>query len=182
MHRAADPTQAHVLAFSARVAPGSAPRWVDCRPVAGEPRQECFAIVPEQVAAHGGAQLVGWALWEWPHVLIEAEFHAVWQAPGGELLDLTPHFLRVDRVLFVPDPNREYGGVQVDNVRQALVNDGDLTRLIVLHRRRFELLNQGELAHQHGQVALPARVWREIEALEKEMPRLEARLARRYAR
>jgi len=51
---------------------------------------DCFPIVAEQVAAEGGQQVFGWALWELPGVFIEAEFHSVWQSPAGELVDIVP--------------------------------------------------------------------------------------------
>ena len=142
---------------------------------------ECFAIVPKHVAAHGGCQLMGWAIWEWPGVLIEAEFHAVWQRNDGRILDLTPRPIFADPVTFLPDPAREYKGRQVDNVRLALSKDRDVTRFIFLAHRRFEIMNRGDLADQHGLIALPKKAQRELDGLKKEMHQLGRRLAKRQS-
>ena len=109
-----------VLAFCTTVVPSQSPIEVEYLPLPGEPMAECFATVPKQVLAHGGRQLTGWALWEWQGVMLEAEFHAVWQRDDGRILDLTPRPVFFERTAFLPDPTREYKGRQVDNVRLAL--------------------------------------------------------------
>ena len=179
-HIAANASLAHVQSFCNRVVPGGTPVAVDCRPLAGQPVNECFAIVEQQVATHGGQQLTGWAIWEVPGVFIEAEFHAAWQQPNGQLLCITPRMQRFPSILFVPDPTRKYTGRQVDNIRQALVKDHDVNRFLHLWRRRFEILNEGDLADQHGAVALGKKALREFQQLEKDMAHLQRRLERRY--
>lgn len=174
-----DPGRAHVLAFCSRLATGIEPRLVECRPLPGQPFNECFPIVEQQVARHGGQQLTGWAIWELPGLFIEAEFHAVWQQPGDQLVCITPRPLRCPRILFVPDPTRKYAGRQVDNIREPLVRDRDVIRLLYLFRRRFEILNQGDLANQHGAITLGKKALREFEQLEKEMAQLYRRLTKR---
>ena len=124
----------------------------------------------------------GWALWEWPGLFIEAEFHAVWHSPDGRLVDLTPNRLIPTAIVFVPDSLRRYEGRQVDNVRKALVKDNDLTRFLFTFRRQFEILNKGDLAFQHGPISLPRGALKELQALQKEQARLERRLQNRYAK
>ncbi len=51
-------------------------RLVPLHPLANKPLNECFSIVPEHIEKHGGSQVIGWAVWEWPKVLIEAEFQS----------------------------------------------------------------------------------------------------------
>ena len=34
---------------------------------------------------------MGWALRMWPRCFLEAEQHAVWQQPSGDIVDVTPH-------------------------------------------------------------------------------------------
>jgi len=169
-----------VQSFCNRVVPGGMPVVVDCRPLAGQPVNECFAIVEQQVAAGGGQQLTGWAIWEVEGVFIGAEFHAVWQQPGGGLVCITPRMHWFPSILFVPDSTRKYTGRQVDNFRQALVKDHDVNRLLHLWRRRFDMLNEGDMANQYGQVALGKKAWRELERLKKDMAHLERRIGRRY--
>jgi hypothetical protein len=125
--------------------------------------------------------VTGWAIWEWPKVFIEAEFHAVWCSPTGEFLDLTPRPLLSEHILFLPDATLKYDGRQIDNIRRALVKDNDLTRFLFIFRRQFEILNKGDLAFQHGAISLPPKALKELHALQKEGARLERRLNVRYA-
>jgi len=168
----------HVLEFCNGVVPGQLPILVPYEPLVNKPQMECFAIVPEQVISHGGKQLTGWAIWETQHI-IEAEFHAVWQDTDGRIVDVTPRPFAMEAVLFLEDLSREYTGRQVDNIRKALVKDFYVTRLLQLMKRRFEILNEGNLADQHGEISLSPTVEREYFALEDEVAKLNLRLARR---
>ena len=49
----------------------------------GAALDDCFPLVECMVAREGGRLVLGWALWERPGFLIEAELHAVWQQPQG---------------------------------------------------------------------------------------------------
>lgn len=172
--------QVHAQSFISQVVPNGYPALVPHEPLSEKPLLECFSIVPEYVVSHGGKQLTGWAIWETPGVFIEAEFHAVWQDDEGLLHDLTPRPIPIRHILFVPDPGREYTGRQVDNIRCALVNDLDVIRFLHLFKRRFEIMNKGDLANQHGEIELPPKAIKEYRKLEKEMAQLHLRLSRRY--
>lgn len=178
--RPADSKSEHVQAFCKTIAVADSPVLVPYEPLLGQPTLECFSIVPEHVVGHGGKQLTGWAIWERPDVFIEAEFHAVWQDDDGLLHDLTPRDFTVEHILFLPDPSREYTGRQVDNIRKALVDDFYVARFLKLFSRRFEILNKGDLANQHGLISLSPSADRELRELEKEMEQLQTRIARRY--
>lgn len=175
-----NPESAHVLDFCRHVVKGQTPVVVPYKPLPGKPAHECFSIVPEHVIAHGGEQLIGWAIWETPGMLIEAEFHTLWQDPQGNLVDLTPCGTPHQNILFLPDPGREYRGRQVDNIRRPLVDDLDVIRFVHLASRLFEITNKGDLAEQHGEISLPPRALREYRKVEKEMMQLQHRLTRRY--
>ncbi|WP_323600745.1 hypothetical protein [Pseudomonas putida] len=166
----------HVLDFCNTVVAGGTPILVQHSPLSGKPLKECFTIVPEHVAGHGGRQLTGWSIWEFPGKFIEAEFHAIWEDPEGRKVDLTPRPFAVEQVLFLEDLNREYTGRQVDNIRKALVNNFYVTRYLKLHRRIFEILNEGDLADQHGAITLPPAAEREYREVEKEVLELQRRL------
>ena len=73
-----------------------------------------------KVEKNGGGFQYGWQIWEWPDVMIEAEFHAVWNSPQGILIDITPKQIDTHKILFLPDANRTYEGKQVNNFRQPL--------------------------------------------------------------
>ena len=172
----------HVAVFSGKVVPGVSPVAVRHRPRLDRPQRECFPIVEEQIATQGGTMITGWALWEWPGVFIEVEFHAVWCAPDDALLDLTPNRMLPQEIVFLPDPRTKYEGRQIDNVRKPLIKDNDLTRFLYIFRRQFEILNQGDLAIQHGPISLPPKALKELPSLQKEGARLERRLQNRYSK
>lgn len=169
-----------VIEFCRSVCAEAQPVMVSHQPLAGEPFMECFRIVPEHISAHGGKQLTGWAIWYAEPLHIEAEFHSVWESPTGEVVDLTPRPFALNEITFLADPSREYRGRQIDNIRQALTDDRDVVRMLYLQRRRFQILNKGDLADQHGAIELPTRVRKEVWKLDKEMLQIQSRLARRY--
>jgi hypothetical protein len=63
----------------------------------------CADGVLEKISHDGGSIRFGWMIWEWPEVLLTAEFHAVWVSPTGELVDITPKPTGESRILFIPD-------------------------------------------------------------------------------
>lgn len=63
----------------------------------------CSDGVREKVKQDGGRCIFGWTIWEWPKVLLTAEFHSVWENAEGALLDITPKPRGEPRILFVPD-------------------------------------------------------------------------------
>lgn len=170
----------HVGEFCSGLVKGDHPVAVCCQPLMGQLQSECFSIVEQQVLKAGGQRVLGWGIWERTGVFIEAEFHAVWRSPEGELIDIAPRLSLLETITFLPDTNRNYNGRQVDNVRKSLVKDMDVVRFLHLAKRRFEILNTGDLADQHGQITLPKKLDREYWQLMKDMARLERRMQSRY--
>src|SRR6185437_7506238 len=84
-----------------RVVPGGEAVYLTVQPETDAVVNECFPNVEAKIARAGSRMLCGWQLWEWPHVLVEAEFHAVWLSPEGEMVDITPKPDGEARVLFV---------------------------------------------------------------------------------
>jgi hypothetical protein len=136
-------------------------------------------MVDNHVCKRRGSAVVGWAIWESPGVFIEAEFHAVWRSPEGQLIDIALRSRSFTNIVFLPDPARKYNGCQVDNIRKALVRDNDVKRFLFLFHRKFEILNAGERAYQH-EVLLPKAALRELLALKKEIERLERKIQKKY--
>jgi hypothetical protein len=77
-----------------------APRLVERIPQSCREVADCHANVVKQVHFHGGR-----AVWGWHFTLntaspdrcrVDAVFHAVWEAPTGELIDITPQSERVE--------------------------------------------------------------------------------------
>lgn len=135
--------------------------------------------------------MIGWAIWEWKKVLIEAEFHAVWQRPDGTLIDITPkataigEILDIKKILFLPDLSREYRSVSVDNIRKPLRNDLRIRRLCNLWHERFLELNKGDLADQYGEIILDnlsPDVAAKIRSIQNEAMQLEQELIQAYGK
>jgi hypothetical protein len=150
----------------------AAPVWVKVTPALGAAVNDCFPTIEGHVREQGGKARYGWQMWEWPGVMVEGEFHAVWEDPSGALHDLTPKAVPTDRILFLPDPARRYEGRQVDNVRRAVSSDPAVQRLIETTAAEFEFINRGERADQHAislsreaMEALAAIRQRRVEAL-----------------
>jgi hypothetical protein len=171
----------YVLTFAREVAgPDAAPGFIRCCPVEDAPYNECFALVQAHVEKNGGDMVLGWAIWERPKVLIEAEFHAAWKTSRDELIDIAPRPIPFPRILFLPDARRKDTGFQVDNVRKPLAKDKDIQRFIELYRERFRLLNEGKLKYQFGGIALTDEKARRVAHLDMESACLEERFMRRY--
>jgi hypothetical protein len=95
------------LAFCAAIS-AEAPLYVPVAPASHARPAYCFDNSAEQAARHGGEAAYGWAIWHWPGRWFEAEHHAVWREPSGDLLDVTPQPGDPSRILFLPDPQAVY--------------------------------------------------------------------------
>lgn len=152
----------YVISLCKSICPDSKCVYVPVKPLPDKPANECFSIVPEHIISNGGEQKFGWSIWHWPHVFVEAEFHAVWKSPKGALIDITPKSDSFGRILFLPDPHRFYDGRQVDNIRKPISNDPLVKKFLDLWEERYREMNKGYLANQHGIIIVPQRV-REID-------------------
>ncbi len=176
-----DGEDGHVQTFCDKVVPGQKVQRVRCEPDLTAPINECFDVVAAHVARHGGSPVLGWTLWEFPGAYIEAEFHCVWRAPSGILLDVVPRAEFHDEILFLPDPHRVDNGRTIDNIRQALTRDNDVKRFLFLASEHYRILNAGERAALR-EVSLSARELKHLQGIATEMMRLRNRLAKRYRR
>lgn len=152
----------HIRQLIAKVAPGREPMYLPVRPTDGAKVNECFPNVEAKISLAGGRMLCGWQIWEWPHVLVEAEFHAVWVSPEGEFVEITPKQHGEETILFVPDPSLTYAGLAKDNLRLAVRDDLLVQHFIRVSEEIVKVMNRGERAGQYGYVSVPAH---EIEPL-----------------
>ncbi|WP_137892322.1 hypothetical protein [Ramlibacter sp. 2FC] len=144
----------------------SLPVFVEVRARADSESGECFGATAKQVAEHDGSCVYGWLIWEWPGILIEAEFHAVWQQPNGTLLDVAKKDDGESVVLFLPDPSKSFEGVRVDSIRLPIGKNPAIKTLIAGKERFYRLFQQkhgnatghvvldGDLADLHDQLAV----------------------------
>jgi hypothetical protein len=138
------------------------PFYVESRTRLGAVFQECFSNVAAEVAASGGSILHGWQIQEWPGILVQAEFHAVWVSlVEGQYLDVSPQSGILQRILFLPDPSRVYDGERVATVYLPLTRDRLARDMITGLRRTYEMQNRGARARQ-DQVLLTADEQREV--------------------
>ena len=113
------------------------PSFIECKPLLDKPIGECFFIIPKHIRKYGGKQHFGWAIWEWPCVILEAEFHCIWEDNEGRVFDIVPRMINFSSILFVADTKRQYNGITVENIRQSLTDDPDVLRGIELSHRIF---------------------------------------------
>ena len=145
-----------------KVVPGGSGEFLEVRPEPGAVVNECFPNVHAKIGQAGGRMLCGWQIWEWPHVLVEAEFHAVWISPDGALVDITPKQHAEPRILFAGDPRLSYTGRAIDNVRLAVRDDRLVHDFIAVSEAIVRVMNRGERAERYGYVSIPRE---EIEPL-----------------
>lgn len=121
--------------FCNSIQPNHSPTFVDFFEVPKCKEGECFYNVQEMVKHNGGEIIYGWTVWSWPNVYMEAEHHAVWRNPGGQLLDVTPKVHSEKIVLFLPDPLRSYDFAtekRLDNIRSSLTQDPLVSQFLQL--------------------------------------------------
>ena len=118
------------------------PRYVPVQPDPNSEINECFFNVRAKMEREGGDIQFGWTIWEWPRIMIEAVFHAIWISPNKEQIDITPKRKNVSSVLFLPDGGRTYDYShklrQIDNVRRPLSNNPLVAEFIVASEQIFE--------------------------------------------
>lgn len=138
------------------LAPGMMPRLVTVDVDPDAELDSCVTTVQRRVTASGGAAVHGWTIWESP-LLVEAEFHTIWQSPAGTWVDVTPKRAAEAEILFLHDPNLVYQGRQIDNVRLPVYQRDPLVRrLATVSEAIFRVMNVGDRAGQHGMMSIPS--------------------------
>ncbi|HVU25768.1 MAG TPA: hypothetical protein VHE13_16680 [Opitutus sp.] len=136
-----------VIRLCAKIGATQAPVFIPAaKPESGFLPLYCFENSQAKVETSGGSVVLGWTLWEFPRVMIEGEFHAVWRSPDGVLVDVTPRPDGEERILFVPDVSRRYEGLRVDNIRMALSPDPAILELIAANEEMFRVRTRGSRA------------------------------------
>jgi hypothetical protein len=72
--------------------------FVEVRPAPGAELGMCQRNVTEHIERNGGTLVHVWAIWA-NLLFLMAEFHAIWRAPAGNLVDVTPTAEGESRVL-----------------------------------------------------------------------------------
>lgn len=148
-----------VKKFCAEIEKNSGPIFLDVEKLPHSIELDCYENVAKQIAKEGGKIQYGWQLWEWPGVMLESEFHAVWVDKQGSLHDITPKQIeRINKILFLPDDLRIYEGHQIDNIRTPFQDDPLIKEFIDNAHKIFLEMNRGELASFHGYIEVSPEV------------------------
>ncbi len=122
------------------------PIMVNVLPEPGAVINDCFNIVQKKILSSGGKRICGWQVLKTKFV-IEAEAHAVWETPNGELLDITPKLVPSPQTIFVEDEGLIYEGKQINNYRLNITKNSLVDDLIKVCEHIFEFENRGERAN-----------------------------------
>lgn len=122
---------------------------------------ECFPNVQRMIQEQGGKQINGWAIWQWANVLVEAEAHAVWEDPEGQLIDITPHVHGERTILFLRDNNMVYQGNTIANIRLALTSSPLVAEFIWLMNERDRIMCETP----GGTCSIPKPMWDRMEEI-----------------
>lgn len=115
--------------------------------VAGARELFCFQNVRAVVEQRSGEIVYGWDVWQHGGLFVEAEHHAVWRKPTGELVCVTPQTPQEKAVTFIPDPSAIYdwnARHTTHNVRIALVNDRRMLEFFKACEEQTDIMNAAE--------------------------------------
>lgn len=168
-----NPKDRHVAEFINSVVTGGRGLTMKIVPQEGAEPLDCFGNVRRAADQHGGEIVFGWTIWEWPGVYIEAEHHAVWRKPDGELADITPAQDGEETRVFVADPEATYDfeneGERRDNIRKALSKDPNIAEFFRYSELRNQLMNS---IPGVGEVQIPMAVAKQLQLIEQERANL----------
>lgn len=80
------------------------PVQVEVRPYTGAELFQCYANAAAMTQFFGGAVVTGWSVWRHRTLpILTLEHHAVYQAPDGSLIDVSPPLSGERAITFLPD-------------------------------------------------------------------------------
>ena len=121
---------------------------VPFEPVAHTREGYCFQNVRDVAAERGGEIVYGWLVWQHDDLFVEAEHHAVWRKPTGEVVCITPQTPPEKAITFIADPSRTFNvdtEVRAHNIRVALADDPLLEEFFRVCEEQTDLFNAARL-------------------------------------
>lgn len=94
----------YVSEFCRKLSPKERPVFLTVQPPNWSRQDYCNKNVERMIQLHGGGMSLGYKIWYVPSLYIEAERHAVWLNPEGELVDITFNKDGETNILFLPMP------------------------------------------------------------------------------
>lgn len=152
-----------IIDFCASITSDSSPEYIDVCPAPWAALNECFNNVYRMVKQYGGSMISGWAVWQRGNMLLDAEAHAIWRAPDGKLIDITPHSYNEKRILFLFDSSVCYQGITIPSHRQALTDSPLVAEFIRLYSERDHIMQTSTLGNVY---VIPADLHSRINALQ----------------
>lgn len=152
-----------IIDFCASITSDSSPEYIDVCPAPWAALNECFNNVYRMVKQYGGSMISGWAVWQRGNMLLDAEAHAIWRAPDGKLIDITPHSYNEKRILFLFDSSVCYQGITIPSHRQALTDSPLVAEFIRLYSERDHIMQTSTLGNVY---VMPADLHSRINALQ----------------
>ncbi|RZK12025.1 MAG: hypothetical protein EOO46_04665 [Flavobacterium sp.] len=140
------------------------PMSVNIQPEQDAVINSCFYNVERKVAKDGGSAKYGWSVRPLKY-MIEAEKHAIWKAPDGSYLDITPTIVPLQQTLFVIDDDFVYSGQLVDNVRINITENKVVDDWIFVCEAIHTLYGYGRRTAEH-EIAMPENLVRMLKGLE----------------
>lgn len=136
------------------------PEYIRCISSEKSRVNECFDNVDSKVNESGGKRILGWTIWKWSNVMVEAEAHAIWETPLGEYIDITPHQGETE-ILFLRDDKLIFEGCSIGSHRKALTESLLVKELIRLCDIRDNYLCETE----GNYVTIPSQLIESIQLL-----------------
>jgi len=121
-----------VMDFCAVLCTDSLPVYVPVKPENYSVKLQCFPNVQTKVKNDGGNLIYGWSISEYSRIFLEAQFHGIWKAPSGNLVDITQGEFSHGNILFLEDRHRTYNGMKVPHQRFSLTDPKKVKKLILL--------------------------------------------------
>lgn len=130
-----------IIELCSKVVPGAVPVFVEVATQEYAIENDCFNNVNEMVHRNGGKSVPGWSVWQWDNILVEAEAHAVWRSPSGQMIDITPHINKEKRILFLPDDQVSFNGYPINSIRMQLTDSPLIAELIQIKEWLFSIVS-----------------------------------------
>ena len=133
-----------IIEFGKKVYNASELEYIVVQPDVNATYNNCFPNVDGVVETKGGVCILGWSIWKWRNILIEAEAHAIWLSPEGKKIDVTPHIGEENKILFLQDNSLKYDGNIIPSIRQPLSESKLVSDYIKLAERREKIMIESE--------------------------------------
>lgn len=92
--------------------------------------------------------------------MVEAEFHAIWRSPSGDLKDITKRTDSEKTILFLKEHQRKYDysipEYSVENIRRPVVESPIIYEMIQLTEKKNQL---EKIYHQGDLIRVPERIY-----------------------